>query len=266
MTNHESAERFLELMSERSLYGLDDASEETFQSLSDSHPELDPDAFDRAASAVQLASIDTMYPLPTELRAKLEANATGFVAASRSMGEQTRDWPRAVSSPPRPEPKSTSAMGWTGWLAAAAVLAFFLLQRGGNGFEPTEMRSDLMARADDLVQVRWSSTEDDLGQNASGEVVWSSARGEGYMTFRDLEGNDPSVNQYQLWIFDKDRSDAYPVDGGVFDIPAGSDEVVVPIDAKLGVDEPTLFAITLEKPGGVVVSSRERLVLVAAVE
>jgi len=49
----------------------------------------------------------------------------------------------------------------------------------------------------------------------------------------------------------------------VFDVTG--DEVVVAIDAKLRVREPTLFAITIEKPGGVVVSRRERLVLVAAV-
>ena len=47
------------------------------------------------------------------------------------------------------------------------------------------------------------------------------------------------------------------------DIPAGATEVVVPIDAKVAVGEPYLFAITVEPPGGVVVSSRERIALVA---
>ena len=39
----------------------------------------------------------------------------------------------------------------------------------------------------------------------------------------------------------------------------------MPITAKLAVHTPTLFAVTLEKPGGVVVSSRKRLVLAAKV-
>ena len=37
----------------------------------------------------------------------------------------------------------------------------------------------------------------------------------------------------------------------------------MPIRAKLPVGEPVLFAITVEKPGGVVVSKRDRIALVA---
>jgi hypothetical protein len=40
-------------------------------------------------------------------------------------------------------------------------------------------------------------------------------------------------------------------------------EVVVPIAAKLHVDHATLFAVTVERPGGVVVSKRERVVVTA---
>lgn len=85
------------------------------------------------------------------------------------------------------------------------------------------------------------------------------------MIFRDLPHNDPRVNQYQLWIFDATRAEweAKPVDGGVFDVVEGR-EVVVPIDAKLDVREPKLFAVTLEAPGGVVVSKREHLLATAS--
>ena len=75
--------------------------------------------------------------------------------------------------------------------------------------------------------------------------------------------NDPSQEQYQLWIIDPER-DAEPIDGGVFDV-ASSGEVVVPIQAKLKVLKPAAFAITIEKPGGVVVSTQERLPLLAQV-
>jgi len=39
--------------------------------------------------------------------------------------------------------------------------------------------------------------------------------------------------------------------------------VLVPIEAKLRVQKPTLFAVTVEKPGGVVVSDQKRIALVA---
>ena len=58
--------------------------------------------------------------------------------------------------------------------------------------------------------------------------------------------------------------DARPVDGGVFDVPAGAAEVIVTIDAKLAIARPTAFAVTLEKPGGVVVSDGPLLIVAPA--
>jgi hypothetical protein len=42
-------------------------------------------------------------------------------------------------------------------------------------------------------------------------------------------------------------------------------EVVIPIDPKLPVGQPTLFAITVERPGGVVVSDQGRIAMVGKV-
>ena len=56
-----------------------------------------------------------------------------------------------------------------------------------------------------------------------------------------------------------------PVDGGVFDI-RGSGKVTIPIDARIPVDKAVMFAVTIEDPGGVVVSTRERLPVLAKVE
>jgi hypothetical protein len=46
----------------------------------------------------------------------------------------------------------------------------------------------------------------------------------------------------------------------------GDVETLVPIKARLPVGQPVLFAITVEAAGGVVVSSRERIALVAQPE
>ena len=51
----------------------------------------------------------------------------------------------------------------------------------------------------------------------------------------------------------------------MFNIPAGKKEVLIPIDSRLPISKATLFAITVEKPGGVVVSDRKRLPLLAPV-
>ena len=80
------------------------------------------------------------------------------------------------------------------------------------------------------------------------------------MTFAGLEQNDPTESQYQLWIFDKNQDE--PIDGGVFNV--AGDNVIVPIDPKLKAVDVFQFAVTIEKPGGVVKSKQERIALLAA--
>ena len=82
------------------------------------------------------------------------------------------------------------------------------------------------------------------------------------MRFSGLPAKDPTKAQYQLWIVDPAR-DERPVDGGVFNIPSDGGEVVVPIRAALRVDNPVAFVITVEQPGGVVVSKQEIVAAIA---
>jgi len=96
----------------------------------------------------------------------------------------------------------------------------------------------------------------------SGTVVWSDELQEGYMSLTNLPTNDPSLKQYQLWIVDPER-DEKPVDGGVFGFFAGDGTAVIPIRNPLVVTNPQAFVITLEQPGGVVVSKQEIVVALA---
>jgi hypothetical protein len=200
--------------------------------------------------------------------------------------------PRSVPPPSNVVPIAKRRGSVLPWLAAAACLAIaagsiyasrlprpaiavrMLPNEAVSGLqlptappEPTiaQKRDRLVSEAKDLVKVAWSPTKDAAGQGETGEVVWSNERQEGYMTFRSVAKNDPTKSQYQLWIFDGERDERYPVDGGVFDVDPSSGEVVVPISAKVKVAKPTLFAVTVEAPGGVVVSKRERIVVAAKV-
>jgi hypothetical protein len=162
-----------------------------------------------------------------------------------------------------------------GWFAAAACLALAIASvviRSGPiaGNEtpkieaPGDGRAALLARAKDVVRADWTAATDPTGKGVAGGVVWSDAEQKGFMTFKGLARNDPRATSYQLWIFDADQDDKYPVDGGVFDVNENGD-VVVPITAKIKVHKPKLFALTVERPGGVVVSKRDRLVVTAAI-
>lgn len=145
------------------------------------------------------------------------------------------------------------------WIAAAASFLLALL-----GWWP-RLGSDEPASIDTAAAVAtaaWAPGPDGLGRGVTGEVVWSNPEQRGEMRFKGLAVNDPQRFQYQLWIFDRQQDIATPIDGGVFDVKTDG-SVVIPIQAKLPVAEPFQFAVTVEKPGGVVVSSRERLILLA---
>ena len=124
-------------------------------------------------------------------------------------------------------------------------------------------RRQALLQTEVVRQAAWVATKDPSGLGASGDVVWNAHEQKGFMRFHGLAKNDRQKIQYQLWIFDKERDAKHPVDGGVFDV--GEDgELLVAIDPRVPVHHATLFAITIEPPGGVVVSKRERIVVTAA--
>jgi hypothetical protein len=229
--------------------------------------------FERAAAAVSLAT--PTLALPQAMRAKLEQQAQSYVVSMRPLRA-------AAAEPPRARRGAAA-----GWFAAAAclLLALFGWFRSPPGVAPprdvalttppasaplvpeevppAQARAALLAKADAL-KITLGATKDPASAGVTGDVVWDPATQKGFIRFAGLAPNDPQVHQYQVWIFDGERDQRYPVDGGVFDVPANSGEVVIPIHAALTIRKPAAFAVTVEKPGGVVVSSREHVVALGA--
>ena len=257
-----SRQRAEELLAFRAVEGLGQTEDRELQGLLAEMPELDDGGFDEAAAAIHLALLGPEEPMPAEVRGRLEREAAVFQGKVLPMPG------REAVTPARPVAPSRA---WGGWLAAAACLLLALVGWWPRLMAPpepierpiVEAPAPTPDQAPDALDLPWQTTEDPAATGATGAVVWSSSQQAGFMRISGLEANDPSVSQYQLWIFDKAQDERYPVDGGVFDMPAGGGEVRVPIDAKIAVSEPYLFAITVEQPGGVVVSDRERIVLLA---
>jgi len=255
--------RAQELLVERALGGLAADALRELEALG-----TDDDSFDLAAAAVALATLPR-EELPPAVAAKVLA-AAGLAAPAASV----------PALPVRRRP----AWRQPAWLVAAACL---LLAIGAALWasrapaervvtirvpippppvpsppSPAEARRELVLHATDVQQFAWTPTKDAAAAGVSGDVVWSETAQRGFMRFVGLAPNDPRRLQYQLWIFDQARDQAYPVDGGVFDVGAAG-EIIVPITAKLAIARPALFAITIERPGGVVVSKREHIVVTA---
>jgi anti-sigma-K factor RskA len=161
------------------------------------------------------------------------------------------------------------------WFAMAASLVLAIIgwwprftddsQQVAQAPSVQEQREQLAAKPS-VVRRNWTATSEPAAQGAKGDVVWDPETQQGYVRFSGLAPNDPRKQQYQLWIFDAARGDKYPVDGGIFDIPPNAQgEIVVPIQARLPVRDAAMFAVTLERAGGVVVSEREHIVVLAKV-
>jgi anti-sigma-K factor RskA len=246
-------ERLEDLLAQRATETLSGDEQSELERLLSAHPDGDSDALDRTAAAIDLAASGAEETLPTRLRRRLERDAAAYFGATPAGGKQGN-----VVLLRRPAP------AWP-WLATAAAV---LLAVAGwwPASEPpgptlAEQRAELLEAG--ALRLDWTVTADPTAAQVSGDVVWSQAEQTGFMLFRGFAANDPGEFQYQLWIFDAERDERYPVDGGVFDVPPGPAEVIVPIRARLPVSEAVLFAVTVEPPGGVVVSSRERIAVLA---
>lgn len=277
MSSPAEQERLETLIADEVVFGLAPGERGELEQLTHQVGVADPAApFETAAAAYYLAgaAIET-ESLPPALRSSVLDNWNLPADETASPGleqvsKATEPTAGGVQKSSRSSSVGPSPSRWFLAIAASLLLGYLLGQPWqAPGAIPKTPAAELAALAGSepqLTRVAWAATEDPAAAGASGEVVWSDAQQRGFMVFRGLAANDPAKEQYQLWIFDAERDDRYPVDGGVFDIVAGEEETVTPIDAKIAVAKAVMFAITVEPPGGVVVSDRSRLPLLAKVD
>ncbi|MEM7262134.1 MAG: anti-sigma factor [Planctomycetota bacterium] len=242
MTDHRMLDRdpgMADLLVGHATEGLTRRQQEKLDELLRDHPGVEEDEFLEAASLVDLAhaSRQPHAPLPGELRNRI-------LEAHRA---------RNSSDVAKPEVPHGVSPWWIPVSAAAAALIGITAFQSFRLTDDPITRAKLMA-AGEATQWSWKPAASSTFAEVRGNVVWSPNDQAGFLTFHGLPALDPSAQQYQLWIVDATSQRKHPIDGGVFDHPGGDDPVVVPFEAKLEVFEATAFAITVEKPGGVVVS------------
>lgn len=246
-----------DLLADQATQGLSAAERKQLDQLLAGRPD-DP-SLELTAATIQLAEIVPDRPLPLGLKGKLMIQADEFFR----QGDQTTQ--RVIR-----DTRSRNRLqwrGWMGWALAALILVAVVIrdsQRAVRKSTLVEQRQALLLEPG-TQRVAWTPTNDPAAMGISGDVVWNERLQRGYMSFHNLAENDPRIRQYQLWIFAENQDERFPVDGGVFDVPKDTADVIVPITPGVHVAGVKLLAVTLEKAGGVVVSKRERVVSLAKV-
>ncbi|MBO6513854.1 MAG: anti-sigma factor [Phycisphaerales bacterium] len=246
------------------------------------HDSLDAEMaleFEYAAAALDVAVAQSNpIDMPEGLLDRLKSQSFDPADQVESTDDDAHNAPIPFAQPESALPRGN----WVPWFAAAAsiliaAVAIFMPRSAPSIADIAQERLAMIEEAtqNDLIQWSWTATEDQavVGE-VTGDLVWSDDLNKGYMRISGLEVNDPTQTQYQLWIFDATRPEGdlpqfgegllsqRPIDGGVFDINENG-EVIIEIDAKLTVQQAAAFAVTVEPPGGVVVSDRSRVPLLA---
>ena len=259
-----------ELLAGEVLGDLDDQErlelEELRSNSTDDRMELVRSELDLTAAAVQAAGVDASLKMPDNLADRIRLAGYKVITGNAANDSVSLDNQPSLLTPTETTMRTREKIAWLAVAAAIALCVGTIVATQQQTVQTAQL-TDQQLRASLLqqptaLQIQWAPGKTPFDSEVTGDVVWDSASQTGVMRFVNMPVNDPSQEQYQLWIIDPERDDE-PVDGGVFDISERG-EVLVAIDAKLQVINPAAFAITIEKPGGVVVSTQERLPLLAA--
>lgn len=277
----EQKEKLFDLLTKKAICGLDEAEQSQLGSIDPESVEREFESLEIAAVAISMACLDQEEPMPVHIRERVLETGQHFVDSKGGAQAAPLPPPERIDYPVPAGVRSW--FGWLGWAAAAMAAVALAVNIWSTRVQPdprqaqlapavevqrvltpAELREELL-RSGDVVRATWAAGNVKEIKEISGDVVWSEAKQEGFMYFRGLPANDPNTTSYQLWIFDKTQDKATPIDGGVFNVTADG-EIVVPITAKLRAVGPEMFAVTIEKSGGVVVSKREKIAAIAKVE
>jgi hypothetical protein len=285
--NQESNELLYDLLIKKAVYGLDETEQTQLDELDTGKADQELHSLEITAAAIGMAGLTMAEAMPAHLRSRILEAAPMHLAP-----EQTEEAPAPITSTDTilsayDDTRREQHFSWfslLGWAAAAAAcialaINIWIMQNPPTPdtarvqvpaetprpLSPAEMRDQMMRSDAAMVKATWGPEKMKEMKQVSGDIVWSGDKQMGYLRLQGLPKNDPSKETYQLWIVDRTRDQKYPIDGGTFDVSSDG-EIIIPINAKLRAASPEMFVITMEKPGGVVVSKQEKVAAVAKVE
>lgn len=269
--NEKTEETMLDLLTKKAVYGLSEQEERELSDLQREASVADESlSFELTAAAIGTVGTDMNAEMPAALRERILADAKEHFKTAEVRTP-------VVAIPAKEVGGSTPWFNWLGWAFAAVAfvalgLNLYFTDRNTivqnttptptptpEQLTPAQKRERMLSNTQDIARgVLGPGKIAEL--KPVGDVVWSDKEQKGYIRLSGLPKNDPTKETYQIWIVAENQDPKTPVDGGTFDVNADG-EIIVPIDAKVKVQNPQAFAITIEKPGGVVVSKQPHAAL-----
>lgn len=282
--NQEQRDMLYDLLTKKALDGLDAAEQRQLDDLDPGWGKHELRSLEATAAAINMAGVEIDEPLPQHLYSKIAADAAKYVGSQAD--EPTADsapWPPTIGKEMFAETPRRSFFAWLGWAAAAAACIALAVNiwltrvptevvkapptpiPSPRPLTPQEQFAAFERSTPNLIRASWAPGNVKDMKGVTGEVVWSDEEQAGFLRIRGLAVKTAPDHCYQLWIFDKAQDKATPIDGGIFDVNHEG-EMIVPINTKIKPEGPTMFALTIERHGGVVVSKREQIAAIAKVE
>lgn len=264
-------ERVIDLQIDQAVGSITETDLRELNALLAQYPQLRTEEYEYAAAAVERAFVkDDSDAMPAQVAARvidaihsLSSLPTATQGGSPGLRLTDATTPQLVSH-------SRPRFAMLGWMAAAACLtiaAAVWFTRPAPVQPPvTQTASQKLQMfkdaTPDLVQADWADWDDPEITGATGTVYWSESQQTGFMEFANLTPNDPTQEQYQLWIIDE-RGLETRVSGAIFNSDTAG-TTIVEIEPSIAIRNAALFAITIEQPGGVWVSDMKRRVVIAS--
>jgi hypothetical protein len=279
--NPDRKDMLYDLLAQKVMHGLDEDEQRQFDELDPVWANDEFRTLEMTAAAINMAGVEPDEELPEHLYSKIAADAANYIDSLETASEP---WPPTIGREIFAETPHRSFFGWFGWAAAAvaciALAVNIWLTRvvpqdeailtpspipSPRPLTPQEQLAAFESSTPNLIHAKWAPGNVKDAKQVTGEVVWSDEKQAGYIRINGLPVRTAPDHCYQLWIFDKVQDKATPIDAGIFDVNSEG-EIIVPIKTKLKPEGPTMFALTIERHGGVVVSKREQIAAIAQVE
>lgn len=210
-----------------------------------------------AVLEVSLLTRQDFVVMPAEARRRLEAAGAAWAAVTSGVLGGGLNSPsvfrrRAVRV----------AVRWGPWAAAAACLTMAVIAWSPSSradtvkiveSDPNKLEASLASWTDG------GASAPEAKESPMGCVCWSEANQSGFLRLKGVPVND-CEHQYQVWIID-DRGMDERISGGVFDCKSAN--CVVEIHPAIPVHHAKAFAITIEGPGGTMVSKMTHKLAIA---